>query len=405
MSTKTKILIFVGLITVVMVVQFFLPDMGQNHIVRMEPTGHSVSYTFDASPSFHSNNSRFFYFVTRDGISFRPSNGDVRWSYTFSFSQPLMVARGDIVAVGERYGGRRIYVFNSSDELLFRADFDYPVAMFSVNAAGFLSVVLQTSVGYRVYVHNQQSIRAGEYLYRQNIVGELYFPTAVEVSEDGRYIAVAIADLNVRVNTTVHLRYLNERDSRVWGLEYGLFAFETFADQIVYAVRFMADNRLVMATESQIMGYQIIAREYTVTTKQPIWTIQLQNELSQMAFYGNRHLVYVTGDRHLGATNGSPVGMVQIINTTDGERVGEFNMGRRATHLSVGHGAVLVGSDRNFHAIDLRGNHLWEHNSLHHTGDMIFLDDTDTVLIAGASRAEVNTRQRVRINDFENVFD
>jgi len=404
MSTKTKILIFVGLITIVMVVQFFMPDMGQNHIVRMEPTGHSVSYTFDASPSFHSNDSRFFYFVTRDGISFRPSNGDVRWSHSFSFNHPTMVARGDFVAVGERYGGRRVYVFDSSDQPLFRADFDYPIAMFSINAAGFLSVVLQTSVGYRIYVHNQQSIRAGEYLYRENIVGDLYFPTAVEVSEDGSYIAVAIADLNVRLDTTVHLRYLNERDARTWDTVDGLFAFETFAGQIVYTVRFMADNRLVVVTESQIIGYQIIRRDYAVTTQQISWVIDLQNDLSHMAFYGNRHLVYITGDRHLGAVNGSPVGTVHIINA-DGTPVGEFNMGRRATHLSVGHGAVLVGSDRNFHAIDLRGNHLWEHNSLHYTRDMIFLDDTDTVLIVGASRAEVNTRQRVRINDFENVFD
>ena len=404
MSTKTKILIFVGLITIAMVVQHFLPDR-HNHIIRMEPTGHGVSYNFDASPSFHSNNSRFYYFVTRDGIQYRPSDGDVRWNHSFSFNQPHMVARGDIVAVGERSGGRRVYVFNSTDELLFRAEFEYPVMMFSVNAAGFLSVVLEMPFGYRIYVHNQLSIRAGEYFYRQNIVDDLHFPVAVEVSEDGRYIAVAIVDLSVRVDTTVQLRYTSLWDAVAWGAAEGLFASEIFTDQIVHSLRFMADDRLVVATDSQILGYRIIERDYNVTAKEWAWTVNLQNELSEMAFYGNRHLVYVTGNRHLGAINGYPVGTVHIVNTTDGTRAGEFSTGRHATHLSVGNGAVLVGSDRNFHAIDLRGNHLWEHNSLHYTRSMIFLDDTDTVLIAGANRAEVNRRQRVRVTDFEGIFD
>lgn len=405
MNNKTKILIFVGLITIVMVVQFFMPHFGQTHIIRMEPTGDSVSYPLDAGPSFHSNNSNLFYFVTRGGVQQLASNGGVRWSEPFSFTHPIMVARGDIVAVGER-AGRTVYVFNSAG-LIFSADFDDPVVLFSVNEAGILSVVLETSFGYRIYIHNQQSVRPGERaLFYQNITGDLHFPTAVEVSENGRYIAVAILDSSTSLfNHTILLRYMNEWDARAAGVEEGLFAAEILDDQeVIYSMRFMADNKFVVATTSRIICYQITSRSYGVSTKQILWAINLQNYLSHIAFYGNRHLVYVTGDRHLGIIDGTPPGAVRIVNL-DSTQVGEFNLGRSVTHLSVGHGAAIVGTDRNFHAIDLRGNLLWEHNALQYTRDVIFLDDTDTILIAGANRAEVHVRRRMRNNTIEEILD
>jgi len=404
-SLKTKILIFVGLITVVMVVQFFLPDMGQTHTVRMEP-GYSIQFELDANPSFHSNNSRFFYLVTRSGVQYRRvSDMSVHWNEAVSFVRPVMVARGDIIAVGEHTGGRSVHVFNSSGHL-FSVDFEDPVMSFFVNETGFLSVILQTSSGFRIYVYNQQSHRRGEWLFRQNIIGELTYPISVDVSENGRYIAVAILDVNIWKTTTIQFRYMHESDARAAGVGayQGLFASEILTDELIYTMRFMSDNRLVVATPTRIVCYQIITRPYLVSIPQEIWRIDLQNELSHIGFDGNRHLVYVTGDRHLGVMNGNPVGSVFVVNM-DGAQVGQFNLGRRVTHLSVGHGAIIVGSDRNFHAIDLRGNHLWEHNSLHYAGNMLFIDGTDTILVAGANRAEVNVRRRVRVNDFENVFD
>ncbi|MCL1786767.1 MAG: DUF5711 family protein [Defluviitaleaceae bacterium] len=411
MSLKTKVLIFVGIITAVMVVQFFVSGIGQGHTMRMEPTGHGVPYAFDAGPFFHSNNSRFYFVVTRDGIQYRPSNGEARWSHSFNFTQPLAVARGDFVAVGERQGGRRVEVFSAADERLFVAEFNDPVMMFSVSATGLLSVVVQYAAGgYGIYVENQQSvrgIRGLDSIYSQRIVDDLHFPVAVEISHDGRYIAVATLDVSgIRPETTIEFRYIHE--SHAWAVgvddQEGLFASEIFNGQLIYGMRFMENNRFVVATTSQIVGFQMTPRAYAPTAMQILWTRELQNELAHLAFYGNRHIVYVTGNMHLGVASGDPVGTVHMINS-EGEPVGEFSLGRRATHLSVGHGAVLVGSDRNFHAIDMRGNHLWEHNALHYTLAMIFLDDRDTVLIAGANRAEVNARQRTRVNEFETGLD
>lgn len=401
-SAKTKILIFVAIIAVVMVVQFILQDLGQGQNIRMHATGHSVTYEFDASPSFHSNDSRFFYFATRDGIRFISSNGVVDWSETLSLNRPIMVTRGDFVAVGEHSGGRRIYVFNSSG-FVYHVDFDHPVVMFSINATGFLAAVVQYSTGYGIYVYNQQSPTV--YLHRNPIHDSLTIPTAVEISEDGRYIVTAILDLNVRLTSTVIFRYFNERDSLAWDLgTEGLFSSEIFSDQTVKSMRFMENNKLVVVTTSQIACFQIISRDHAVSTQREVWSIDLKNNLSHIAFYGNRYIAYITGDRHPGEADADPVGMVRIRNVNNTE-VGYFNLGRRATHLSMGHGAVLVGADRNFHAVNFNGNHIWEHNALHDTRDVLFLDNTDTILIAGLNRAEVHERRRTRNNELENIFD
>ena len=403
MSTKTKILIFVAIIVAVMVVQFFMPGLGQAHSMRLESTGNGVSYSFDDSPSFHSNNSRHFFFATRSGISHYTAAGDVRWRRTFSFTRPVMVTRGDIVAVGEQSGGRRVYVFNA-DGYMYHVDLDHPIMTFSVNEAGFLAVVVQYTTGHGIQVFNRHSSRTP--LYSRDIVEDLLFPTAVEISENGRYIAVAILDLSTRLNTVVQFGYINQADGFATGNRYGLFSAVDYRGQMVYAMRFMADNKLVVATTSQIVGHQLVPRSGRVSVQNELWHIDLQNSLSHIEFYGNRHFAYVTGDRNLGEIDAPAVGTVRVMNI-DGTESGVFSMGRRVTHFSMGSGGMLIGADRNFHAVDLRGNPLWEHNALYDVRgrDVIFVGDTDTVLIAAATRAEIYERTRVRINDFENFFE
>jgi len=399
----TKILIFLGIIAAVMVVQFLMPDIGQTQHIRLEATGHGVSFGFDASPSFHSNSSGDFFFATRDGIQFRSSDDTQHWHSAFTFNNPIMVGRGNIVAVSEPRG-RRVYVFNANGLLFPPISFDHPVMTFSVNATGFLSVVIQYPNGnHRIQVFNSNSF--AEPLYSRLIAdegGALWYPTAVEVCSYGRYIAVALLNLNTVLTTTVEFGYINDVDAIGVGDRLGIFASEIFHRQIVSAMRFKSDNRIIVSTTSYIMCFQLTPSNHAPTTIDVAWRRELQNTIDHIAFYGGRYIVYVTGDRNVGAVDAPPMGTVTILNVNNTAE-GVFNLGRRATHLSIGHGAVLVGADRNFHAVNMRGTHLWEHNALFDTRgrQVIFLDNTDTILIGGANRAEVHERRRVQIDDFE----
>ena len=356
--------------------------------LRLVNTNVAVSYGFDAHPSFYSNNSRFFYFVTRTGLRYETSGGENRWNQQFSLTRPHMITNGEMVAVGETNGGRIIFVFDSSGPI-FTANLNNPVLGFSLNQAGYLSVITQHENGYGIYVYNRH--RNVEPLYSKRITQEanpMVVPLAAEVSEDGRYIVIAYWDLNQDVTMVVDFRFINQEDAPFG--TYGLFTQKTFAGETPLAMRFMANNTLLLITDRQIKLYSITGDEVQIE-----WSRELQNYLDQIAFNGNNRFAYVAGPPAGADTNyADPIGTVNIFDLNG--LTGSFNIGRRGTHLSMGHNAVIVGADRYFHAVNIRGESLWHHNALHDVRDMLFLENTDTVLIAGPNRAYVWRRLRER---------
>ena len=403
-STARKVIVALSIAAVLLLVQmYFLPaiGLGQERYLRMIQTEHGVDYDFDASPKFYSNNSRFYYHVTRDGISMRSSNDLLVWHNSFSFNRPLAVARGDIIAVSEMERGRLIHVFNA-DGPLFSTSFDDPVLSFNVNAAGFLSVIVQYEGGYGVYVLNSYQTLSSDPVFTWSVFRhdqDLIHPIFAEVSDDGRYIAIAYVDLNTRVTTTIEFRYINQWDA--WGTEMGLFAAEIF-DGIVLAMRFMSGNRLLVMTGDRIICFQVGPARMQLDS---LWTNQLENRIDFIEFYGDSHFVLAIGDRLVGTFGeGYPIGTIHIYNM-NGARTGSFQTGRRASHLNVGHNAVIAGADRSFTAIDFRGVLLWEFISMVDTRDVIFLDDTSSILVAGPTRANVYRRLRVRDNGGGSFFE
>ena len=396
-STARKVIVALSFAAILLFVQmYFLPavGLGQERDLRMVQTEHGIDYDFDASPQFYSNDSRFYYHVTRDGISMRSSSDVLVWHNSFSFNRPLMVARGDIVAVSETDRGRVIHVFDA-DGPLFSTSFDDPVLSFNVNAAGFLTAIVQYEGGYGVYVLSSYQPLSSDPVFTWSVFRhdqDLIHPIFAEVSDDGRYIAIAYVDLNTRVTTIIEFRYINQWDA--WGTEMGLFAAEIF-DGVILAKRFMSGNRLLVVTSDEIICFQVGPARMQLDL---LWSTRLENRLDFIEFYGDSHFVLALGDRHVGTFGeGYPIGTIHIYNM-NGARTGSFQTGRRASHLNVGHNAVIAGADRSFTAIDFRGALLWEFVSMVDTRDVIFLEDTSTILVAGPTRADVFRRLRIRDN-------
>ena len=389
-STRAKFIIIAILFCIMLFLYFGLPVIGQDNM-RIQPTGHIINFTFDSNPSFHSNDSRNFFFVTRDTMRHHTSDGNIRWHENLGFARPVSVSNGDFVAVAEHHGGQLIIVYDTTGEI-FRLNFDHQISFFSINKTGFLSVILQYDSGHGIFVFNRQSVATArqDLFYYSFHQGPLMIPNMVEVSPDGRYIAIAIIDLNLTLSSSVQFRYLNERDAR--GTDRGLIAGQSFSGQIITTMQFMNNNRLVLATASQIMGIQLGPQHATM---QEVWTLELGNNLTHLEFYGGDRFAFVTGNAMVGDVNPVPVGMLYIYDI-NGVQMGNFNVGRRATHLRMGHNTVLVGAGRTFHAVDSRGHPLWEFTALHDVIDILFLGDTNTILIAGTTQAEVWQRRRVR---------
>ena len=393
LSTASYFLIAAIIVLVILAVQFFLLPLlgfGTDSEMGIVGTGRVIHYDFDAGAAFHSNDSRFFYYASRDGIRRIASNSNLDWHHAFLLNSPSVAARGDYIAVGEERGGRVIYVFDTNG-MIFNITMNDPILAFFINETGFLSVIVEYGGGYGIYVFNRHLHNPENPLFRWTEFNELLAPSHVEVSPDGRYIAIAVMDLSISVRTSVQFRYLSQWDA--WGTDHGLFATQDFQGQLVTALRFMSNNRLVVSTTSRVTCFQL-GPGHTVSRE--LWTIHLDNQKTHIEFFDDTHFAIAMGDRLSLVTNeGYPLGTVRIYNMNR-TQLGTFELGRRVTHLRMGHNSVLVGGGRSFHAIDFRGNSIWEHTTLFDTRDVLFLENTGTILIAGSIQSEIFERRRLR---------
>ena len=386
MSKKGIFVVGLLLIALAAVAQYTFDLVGVGaQDLRMENTRQYVSYALDSSPSFHSNNSRFYFVTTRTGIRYVTSSGEQRWNEQFSLTRPHMAARGDIVAVGEDEG-RDIRLFNANG-LINTVSLDNPAQGFFVNSGGDLSVIMTVDGGYHIHAFRRNT---SELFFRSNFHHQdnpMRFPVAADVSENGRYVAVAYLNLYWNMITEVEF-FTADRYVR-FGTE-ALFASEKFPDEVLIAMRFVSDNQILIITDNRIVMKSIdgnMVRED--------WTIPIHNRIDQLAFCNGGRFAFVSGESSRpDGRDADPVGTVNIFDING--LTGRFYLGRRATHLSMGHNAVIVGADRYFRAVNSRGVSLWQHTAQHDVRDMIFLDNTNTVLIAGATRAYVWRRQRTR---------
>ncbi|MCL2362496.1 MAG: DUF5711 family protein [Defluviitaleaceae bacterium] len=387
MSKKGVVLIGIIIIAIAFLAQsvFGLSGFGASNM-RLVNTDNGVSFAFDSNPSFHSNGGRFFYFVTRTGVRYVNDRGESRWSESFTITRPHMATRGDMVAVGEADSGRAIYVYNSEGHL-YTQNLDHPARGFYINAAGDLAVIVQLDSGFEVSVYNQ--LRHYDRLFGTQIsqtARPMHIPVVADVSECGRFVAIAYLDFDRHLSTLIEFWPIGNAP---WGTD-GLFAQMEFPGEGFINMRFMTDNNVLIITDSRITLQRIVGNAL-----EEVWTEPLHNRLDQLAFCGNNRFAFAAGAPSTpDGRYADPLGTVNIFDISG--QTGSFQLGRRITHLSMGNNAVIVGADRHFHAVNATGNSLWYYNAIHDVRDIIFLNDTDTVIIAGPNRAYIWRRQRIR---------
>lgn len=360
-------------------------------------TGRGISYGTDSGAVFHGAPGPFFYSATREGVRYISSaTGEIRLHDNVNLRRPEMRGRGEYAAVAEGERGRAVYVFNPSGRVMTET-FDYPVQYFSVNASGFLSVILQMDDGYSVNVFHRNSVYRPMFRSFYNEANHPHIiPVMAEVSDDGRFIVIAYLDYGNRLQSYIH--FVHTYSSDAWGTD-GIFFGDSFDDELLMAMRLTANNRLVAVTDAQIVVYTRNAGGVVSKTA----TIPLYNRIDQLAFDEEGRFAIALGNADHVSFNTPPAGTVQIFDA-NGVLTGTYSAGRNVTHLSMGHGLVIVGTDRTFYAFNLQGEKEWEFIALHGTRDFIFLENGDTLLIAGATRADVWRRQRNRNNGNGDFF-
>ncbi|MCL2709155.1 MAG: DUF5711 family protein, partial [Defluviitaleaceae bacterium] len=363
--------------------------LGEAREWRMSDTQKGVAYDFNAGASFHANGTRYFYFCTKDGTRCISSAGDEKWHFQYGLTKPVAVSSGDKLAVGESKG-RHIYVFDQNG-LYYDVVLSEPALGFFINSNGYLAVVLQLEQGYAVNVYNQKN-NSNPLFYRR-IYESWLVPVAADVSEDGKFAAIALLDTEVHLSLRVNFHYINQRDTTSPD---GLFGAVLMQRQFPLALKFLDKNRVVVATDERFACYAL----GDMNACDLAWEMPLQNELDLLAFGGGSHFAFVAGEKLLNEPEALEPGTLAFV-SAGGDVTGTFEPGRKATHLSLGHGAALVGAGRNFYAVSPKGVRLWEYVSLQDTRQMLFLENTDTVLLAGNARATVLKRVRQKLSEMQ----
>jgi len=389
MSKKGIAVIFLIILGLAAVIQlaFNLTGFGADDM-QLVNTNQYVSYGVDSNPLFYSNGTRSFFLASRTGVRNVNDRGENRWSPEhFSLTRPHMAARGDIVAVGEAERARLIYMFNNN-ELQHMHTLDNPAMSFFVNSSGFLSVISQIDTRFQILVFNHLYYGNDRAFGRTIAPADhpMQVPVIADVSVCGRYVAIAYLDMSR--NLTTSIEFFNRREAPQ-GTD-GLFAHIEFPGETILAMRFMEDNHLLIITEARITLQRIEGN-----ARHQVWEEPIHNVIQEVAFDGDSRFAFVAGT----ATSpdgryADPLGTVNIFDL--GGQTGRFYFGRRGTHLSMGHGAVIVGSERYFRAVNAQGQGLWHFIATQDVRDIIFLNDTNSVLVAGSNRAYVWRRQRAR---------
>ena len=349
----------------------------------MTDTGIGIDYGFNVQASFYSPGGRNFFYAARDGMQNMSSAGELRWQSSFNLSLPVMVGNGEMVAVGEA-NGHRVYVFNN-DGPLYIANLEHPLIYFTVNRSGFLSVIMQTDSGYLIQVFNPGSPDDPRFGLRHPMNDANVFPFSVDVSDCGTYIAKAFLDVNTLLLSRLTFGYFRRAESR--GMPEGLIASNSFPDEFIYRVRFTNDGRLLVLTDKRILGFAV-----GDGTRELLWTVPLHNR-PELLHFGESHFAFVTGEPFLNQSEAVSPGILHIYDF-NGQLTGSYDLGRRATHLTMGFNTVLVGTGRSFFAINVSGTRLWTYSAIKDVQDILFLDNSDTILLAGGTRASVMRRLR-----------
>ncbi|MDR1558830.1 MAG: DUF5711 family protein [Clostridiales bacterium] len=386
MSAKVKISAVIAVIALILSIRLIFFNGGEAAVfsVTAADTEEYLSYSYDSGASFYSFNSKDFFFCTKDGVKFMSSKGGPHWEEIISLTSPVLYGKCDIIAVGESRG-RTVYVFNTLGKIMERK-FNEPMLSFSVNKSGYLTVILQTASGYRVETYSPGSESA---VWQYVMVKPNVYPVSADTSPDGKVTAVSLLDLTPdarhSMTSQILFMYTNESDALKVESADGIFAGETLTDQIA-RVYFM-DTRLLAVSDKTIAAYSLGGKDKIKTD----WQFPLQNEISRFCLYGEAGFCFITGEPLPDAAEPQNVGVLNFYGM-NGRRTGKFDSDGGAEYLSMNWGDAIVGTGRDYVAVNSRGSLLWRYKAAADLNQLIFLDNENTALTVGSSGASIIRR-------------
>ena len=237
----------------------------------------SIAHNFNTLPQslVHTTEGGAF-IADHNSTSFVNVNGQAAFQHIHNIYNPVLIGRGAYAAVIESRG-QVAHVYNAGGRV-YTVNTPSPIRAFALSYTGYLGIIMHSNNGYDIQIHSA----VGMPFYGRH-VDQFISPVALDISKDGRYIAISYVDINdARMNSLIKFIFFDSAAFNIQALQEdgqvdGIFA--SHADnpnQIMGYLRFVTSNRLMAISDSRI------ALIDPHNNAQILWEIELNNRISRI---------------------------------------------------------------------------------------------------------------------------
>lgn len=373
-------------ITIIVIVGYVLYQQGYIPKVAMAPQGEDaiLKHVRDIIEVDVSKNNEFIVneeqlvWVSEDGIKALSLEGEEIWADTHTMKNIAITQRMPYFAISEKMG-RTISMFDSHGK---KADIKFanPVVCFSMNKNGDMVVIEKTTDGHVVSAYDKQGNSLG--LKRITYVQDVGYPTAAEISPDGKMIFVSylnISDAQI-VSNMIAIAIGNDGLTKVDSILYGT----AYSNTVLSEIEFMSENVWVAIGDNGISFNTLAGEEIKKIGDTYCNYVSI---LDRVIDWQGVHYATISSTKPTRSTV-HPVETL-VLYSQDGEEVTEMILKEPTTYLYGDGKTIIVGSDRKFTAYNRLGKKRWEYTATKDVQKMIPLHPGQQVIMASKGKVEL----------------
>lgn len=327
------------------------------------------------------------YYCTKDGMQFLNSSGEVIWNDTYNMTTPYIVQNEGVVGVSE-HKGRILIVYNGSGKL-YSVDTQNKIVGFSVNSAGFSSVITSNDNEYQleVYDGNGEKTFYGSFQILQGM------PLSSSVSKDGNVLAVSFLSIDdIDVQSKVLFYDISPQTKKTGETSSSVFASFHEENAVCGLVSFFDESSAVVVSDKSLNFISVNPKANEKYLEK--WKVEFKNQVKQIAFDSEFNTYIAFGDKLINAGKDAlESGTLQCFGK-DGVKKFDIFTNRKITGIYTSGENFIIGMDRKFQTYSNSGKFIWEHNAYQDVKKMLLIDGTDLVLFVGTNEASI-----IMIND------
>lgn len=313
-----------------------------------------------------------YLYCTKDGVKYFDGGQNQKWNSTYTMTSPSVVNNGSFTAVAEAQG-RSVKIYNEAGEL-YSVSADGIIMQVSVNCIGSIGLILKTGSGYKIQVYDE----SGSLIMERFDEDKGIYPIAVDISADKKVLAVSYLDTtDIEMVSKVLFFYTGREDTK--NTESGdFFASVEKVGEIVPAVKYMNNGIFMAVGDTTVFAMDSSGKE--------VWNDEICNKIDKITFSGE-YLVMALGES-LPGKDGAQNGTVRILNTT-GKKGNDYAFSKSVTYLKAYKNGIVIGSNRDFNALNYNGKLLWEHTATQDVKDIILMSSSANVLYVTNNSADI----------------